>query len=147
MSRTCTVCASPSRKEIDLALLLHSAGYRDIARRYHLDKSALMRHQRAHLKMSLELSKGLGAMLSGDNLLARLGEWHEKMQDQYGRADAAGNVLAAVATARAGIAAIESFSKIGIMADLQRRLEILENARDQDQGQDEEETAYDASAR
>jgi hypothetical protein len=117
--------------------MLHTAGYRDLARRYGLDKSSLMRHQRAHLTMSWELSKELNAMLSGDNLLEKLGQWHERMEQQYTNADAAGNIGAAVATARTGIAAIESFAHIGVLSDVERRLAALENGGNDDSDDNE----------
>jgi hypothetical protein len=65
-------------------------------------------------------------MLSAENLLEKLGEWHERMEQQYANADAAGNVVATVATARTGIQAIESFSRIGVMSDIEKRLAALE---------------------
>ena len=59
-------------------------------------------------------------MLSAQNLLEKLGQWHERMEEQYAHADAAGNVMAAVATARTGISAFESFAKRTIDIDDQR---------------------------
>lgn len=125
MSRLCTVCNHPQRQEIDLALFKHATGYRDIARRYGLDKSSLLRHERNHLNLTWELSKGIQAMLSGDNLLEMLGKWHERMEQQYQNADASANIMAAVATARTGISAIESFARITVETTLQREVDEL----------------------
>lgn len=126
MSRICLACAHPQRNAIDLALLLHKQSYRRIAAHYGLTEACLRRHQANHLAMSWELSKGLQAVLSANNLLAKLGEWHEKMEHQYTKADAANEIMAAVATARVGINAIESFAKITLDADLAKRLDALE---------------------
>jgi hypothetical protein len=71
-------------------------------------------------------------MLSGENLLEKLGQWHERMEQQYANADAAGNVMGTVATARTGIAAIESFAHIGVLSDVERRLAALENGDSDD---------------
>jgi hypothetical protein len=49
MTRTCTVCAHPERREIDKALVSASDPYRDIAGRYGLTRSSLMRHKADHL--------------------------------------------------------------------------------------------------
>lgn len=79
-------------------------------------------------------------MLSSNNLLDRLSEWHEKILDQYGHANAQGNIGAAVSTARAGIAAIESFSHLTersevaqALADIQRELEEVRERLDREQ--------------
>lgn len=54
MGRTCTVCFHPQRAEIDLALLMHSASYRVIARRFGLVMHSLQRHEENHLRTSLQ---------------------------------------------------------------------------------------------
>jgi hypothetical protein len=104
MGRHCTICHHPHRDDIDLALMLHEGTYRRIAARYGVAETSLRRHEHDHLGMSLKLSKGRDAMLSAEKLLDKLGEWHERMEQQYAKADAAGSVLGAVATARAAIA-------------------------------------------
>jgi hypothetical protein len=123
----CTICAHLQRSDIDLALTLHRASYRAIAHHYGVTKPAIQRHERAHLATSLKQSQELQAMLSNDNLLAKLGEWHDRMEEQYKAATAAGEIMPAVATARVGIQAIESFSRIGQMSDLEARIKALED--------------------
>jgi hypothetical protein len=134
MGRLCTVCTHPKRKEIDLALLYHSTSYRVIAREFGVGEDSLQRHERAHLALTWEISKGLHAMLSGNNLMEKLGEWHERMEAQYTKADAAGEIMAAVATARTGIQAIESFAKIGPMSELEARVQAIEQEREKGSG-------------
>ena len=71
-------------------------------------------------------------MLQADNLLESLGKWHARMEQQYEKADKADNIMATVATARTGIAAIESFAKIGPMAEIEARLAALEHPESAD---------------
>lgn len=123
---TCRTCAHPQRQEIDRALLLHIASYRKMAARYGLSDKGLRDHEQNHLGLSWELSKELQAMLSAQNLLAKLGEWHQRMEDQYANADATGEIQAAVATARVGIQAIESFARITQDAEIERKLNEIE---------------------
>jgi hypothetical protein len=136
MSRLCSVCQHPQREAIDLALALHDGGYRDIARRFHSSRSSLCRHERKCLRSSWGEARKVNAMLRADTLLEELGAWHARMLDQYDHADAAGNITAAVATAKVGIQAIESFSRIGVMSELEKRLAQLEQGKD---GEVEEE--------
>jgi len=49
VSRTCTVCAHPERAVIDRALVADRDPYRDLAGRYGLTRSAIMRHKADHL--------------------------------------------------------------------------------------------------
>jgi hypothetical protein len=118
MTRLCTVCAHPKRQEIDVALMLHSAPYRVLAGRYGLRMSSLQRHEQSHLRSTLQHSQELQAMLSATNLREELGKWHKRMKRQYRNADAQGDVMATVATARVGIAAIESFHRIMTEGDV-----------------------------
>jgi hypothetical protein len=48
MPRTCTICSSPERPAIEAALVT-GTGYRDIAGRYGLSKSAVERHRADHI--------------------------------------------------------------------------------------------------
>jgi hypothetical protein len=126
MSRLCEACRHSQRQEIDVALLLHTASYDRIAARFGLSFSGVRRHERHCLGRSYALAEELKAMLSAENLLDQLGKWHERMEEQYQNADATGNISAAVATARTGIAAIESFAKLGPMVEFEQRLAALE---------------------
>ena len=99
MARICTVCSHAERQQIDLALLQHRTGYRDIARRFGLDFRAVYRHEGNCLHSNFRLSEGLTAMLSADNLLAKLGEWHERMEQQYHKADVADEIANAATVA------------------------------------------------
>lgn len=52
MGRTCTICTSDRRSEIDAALV-SGTSYRSVAARYGVATSALGRHRRAHLSAAL----------------------------------------------------------------------------------------------
>lgn len=49
MTRRCTVCAHPERREIDKALVAAQLPYRNIAERYAVSPQALLRHKADHL--------------------------------------------------------------------------------------------------
>ena len=134
MPRLCTVCSHPQRQEIDQALMEHSVGYRGVAKRFGVHPASVYRHQYDHLRGMVQQSEELRRMLATDNLTDNLAKWHRRMERQYRKADAAGNVLSAVATARTGIAAIEAFSRIGALGDLEQRVQALE-AADQPEGE------------
>jgi AraC-like DNA-binding protein len=126
MSRLCEACQHPDREQVDLALLTHGASYETIAAHFGLSYSGVRRHQRTCLGLTLQQSKEIQAMLSANNLLAKLGEWHQRMEAQYANADAAGEIQAAVSTARVGIQAIESFHRITADQVIERKLDEIE---------------------
>ena len=53
MGRTCTICRSEHRAQIDAALI-QGAGYREIAENYGLSLSATARHKTEHLPAQLQ---------------------------------------------------------------------------------------------
>lgn len=136
MGRPCTVCSHPQRQQIDAALLEHAAGYRILASRFGVSKPSLQRHVETHLRGMIQQSEELRRMLATDNLTDNLAKWHRRMERQYRKADAAGNVPNTVATARAGIAAIEAFSRIGALGELEQRVATLEAGKAEDNPDD-----------
>jgi hypothetical protein len=118
--------------QIDEQLLTHAASYRAIARQYQLTHRSLQRHEQTHLHSSLKLVQARGIMLSADTMTEKLAEWHHRMEEQYSKADTTNNILAAVATARTGIAAIDSFAKLTVLSDLEQRLQALEADKETD---------------
>lgn len=91
MPRNCQVCASPDRYDVDTALLAHDSGYRQIAVRFGLHESAVYRHQREHLQLTLTESKELGRMLSAENLVARLSDLEARTQRALDYAERTGD--------------------------------------------------------
>ena len=50
MPRTCSICRSPRRHEIE-ADLQAGLSYRDVARRYNISKDAASRHRASHVSL------------------------------------------------------------------------------------------------
>jgi hypothetical protein len=130
MGRLCTAWQHPQRDAINAALLEHTTGYRHIAARFGLAWSSLRRHEQTHLRATLQHSKELAMSLSADNLLAEVGKWHERMEAQYAKADAANEIATTATVARVGLAAIDLFAKLGPLAELEERLQRLEERSD-----------------
>ncbi len=63
MARRCTICDHPEQAAIDRALVQPGAGYRTVARRFGISKSALFRHRKNHLPALV--ARGLHAMSRG----------------------------------------------------------------------------------
>jgi hypothetical protein len=147
MGRLCSVCTHPERQGIDLALLQHAVGYRSIAQRFGVTQFALMRHEHGHLAHSIHDSKELGEMLSAANLTTKVGEWHQRMEDQYARADGARDVRGAALVARTGLAAIDAFARLGPLSEMEERLAALEEGQSKDvpQGKEARDDGHAAS--
>jgi hypothetical protein len=129
MSRTCTICFHREHAAIDAALVCHAASYRSIAKRFSVGHLALMRHEKQHLAHTIGDSQELASMLSAANLTAKVSEWHDRMEQQYSRADTARDVRGAALVARTGLAAIDSFARLGMLSDLGARLAALEQEK------------------
>jgi hypothetical protein len=71
MSRTCTICTHDERHAINVALVQRDS-YRDIARHYAVDKSALSRHAKEHLPELLVKAKNAVEVAEADDLLSRV---------------------------------------------------------------------------
>ena len=128
MGRLCSACHHPQRQAIDAVLLEHVDGYRRIAARFGLAWSSLRRHEQTHLRATIQQSKELAMSLSADNLLAEVGKWHERMEAQYAKADAANEIATAATVALVGLAAIEPFDKLGPLSDFEKRLAAIEGS-------------------
>jgi transposase-like protein len=133
MPRLCSICAHPQRTAIDAALLRHAASYRGIASQFHVDDESLRRHEHRHLRLSWQLSKELGAMLSADNLLTELAKLLDETWAILTDAKRQGDVGHALAAIREGRGNVEAYAKLGALGDLEARLRALEAANDQQQ--------------
>jgi hypothetical protein len=103
----CRCCSHPDRMALDLALVL-GASQRVVARRFRVTQTSVYRHANQHIAETIAASKELTAMLNAENLCDQLSTWHRRMEEQYRKADAAGNFNAVIGIARTGIAAIDS---------------------------------------
>jgi hypothetical protein len=112
VGRLCTICTHVERRAIDAALVVHQAGYRNIAKRYGVDYQAVYWHERNCLHRTFSQSKELQMRLSADHLCEELDRWHERLNEAYvwaRRDQSPAKVAALVREARADI---ESFYKL-----------------------------------
>jgi molybdenum cofactor biosynthesis enzyme MoaA len=113
------VCQHPDRTMIDLALLLHVASYRGIARHFGLlGNEGLRRHERNHLPSTFRQSQELQAMLSAEYLVEDIDKWRRRTVRQYRKADAANDVTAANAVIRTANAADISLLRLLVLGKL-----------------------------
>lgn len=71
MARTCTVCSSPRKKEIDQALLAGES-FRHIAARYDTSTGALQRHKADHLPAKVVKSAAGKALMESESLAEQI---------------------------------------------------------------------------
>jgi hypothetical protein len=71
MPRTCLVCCSPKRPEIDAALL-SGTSYRSIAQHFHAPPASVFRHKQDHLPVQLMKAKNVAEILDADRLVEHL---------------------------------------------------------------------------
>jgi hypothetical protein len=71
MSRTCSVCAHPSRGPIDTSIVTH-VPYRDIAKRHGLTPSGVWRHAQSHLRETLVRATEAAEVTHADTLLDKV---------------------------------------------------------------------------
>lgn len=79
MARTCSVCAHPARQAIDRALVSVSDPYRDIAGRYGLTRSALLRHKADHLLAEIVAAWQQERAANGRELAGELRGWMDAL--------------------------------------------------------------------
>jgi cytochrome c556 len=88
--RSCTVCQSNEREQID-RMLVDNAPYRAVARQFKLSKDAIRRHKESHLPMVLMRSKEAQELSHGDTLWQQMTQLNAKTQKILARAERAGN--------------------------------------------------------
>lgn len=79
MPRVCTVCAHPARLAIDRALVASSDPYRDIAGRYGLTRSALVRHKADHVTAAIIEAWQRERAENGAELASELRGWMDRL--------------------------------------------------------------------
>lgn len=75
MTRTCTVCASPDRAEIDKALIAATVPYRHIAARWKVTTQALLRHKADHVTADILAAWQRERADNGAELASELRGW------------------------------------------------------------------------
>ena len=77
MARVCQVCTHESVQDINLDLIRRKP-YRDIARRYGVNKDAVMNHNREHLPKLLTMAVEAEQAANADSLLDRIEDLHAR---------------------------------------------------------------------
>jgi hypothetical protein len=108
MPRTCSLCKSQRRSEIE-AELIRGEAYRGIAKQYGCSPSAVFRHKNGHLPEKLTLAKRHQETLSAEGLLAEMAELNSRLRNGLDQAERAGNMAAFVAFAREHRQCLESY--------------------------------------
>lgn len=72
MPRTCTVCKHPDIETINKELIICNDSYRNIAKRYGISATSLIRHKQTHIPEALSRAKDVKDHVHGDSLLNRI---------------------------------------------------------------------------
>jgi hypothetical protein len=87
MPRTCTVCKHSDREAIDRALLAKE-GYRNIAERFGISTTALVRHRQEHLMPELVKAHDVAEVGRAESLLDDIRRTELRLEDLYKAATA-----------------------------------------------------------
>ena len=96
MPRTCTVCTHAEREAIDQALLGGEA-FRNIAKRFATSPSAMFRHKREHIPLSLAKANEARESAHGDSLLDQVQDLQSRTMAILDQAEEAGDLRTALA--------------------------------------------------
>ncbi len=97
MARACTVCTSPSRSEIDAAIVEGRVPKSGLARKHGLSVDALERHAKSHLPIALLKAADAEEATSAGNLLERVRAAEVHARSLARQAQEEGDLRAAVA--------------------------------------------------
>ncbi|MHB0874510.1 MAG: hypothetical protein ACYC5O_00555 [Anaerolineae bacterium] len=114
MPRQCTVCALAiaDRAGVDGALLTGTS-YRDIARQWRVSKDAVARHHAGgHVAAAMAKAQDAAAVARGDDLLAQVRDLQGKALGILAKAEAAGDLRAALAAIREARGNLELLAKL-----------------------------------
>lgn len=134
MPRLCSVCAHPARTQIDEDLLAHQVSYRVIAHRYGVHWDALQRHEHTHLGQSFRQSQEAQALMQTERLISRLMDLEAAVDRVLERSEQLGDDRLALLAVKEGRANVDVLARIGVMADLERRVTLLEQPTASDGG-------------
>jgi hypothetical protein len=126
MSLKCSICSNAQVAAINLDILKGQLSLRGVARQYGVGDDSLLRHAHNCLAQTIRQSKELSTMLQASNLCEQLSIWHDRMDEQYAKADAAGNFNAVIGIARTAVSTIDAYAKIRVTSELEQRVNDLE---------------------
>jgi len=110
MPRTCTVCKSPCREEVDRALLAGTP-HQDIARHTSLSRWAIRRHER-HLPALLARSNKAAEVARADDLVSQLQKLTQDARRIQEKAERSHNFAAALGAIRELVRIVELLAKL-----------------------------------
>lgn len=126
MARHCSICGTPHQAAIDAALIDPHCSFRAIASQFGVTTMSLQRHRNHHLVEAVRQNQELYAMLTATNLLNKLASLDETTMELLAEARQAGDLRTALTAIRESRGNIESYSRIGVLVEVEERLAALE---------------------
>ena len=111
MPRKCSVCLSRNVIEINTALV-SSVSFREISRRFGVDKSALSRHKQNHLPALLDKAENAGEVMRANNLIKEIERLRFKAERIAKKAEEKGDYRTALAGIRELTRIVELLAKM-----------------------------------
>lgn len=111
MPRTCTICLHPEREAINQALV-GPEGYRAVAQRFAASPDAMYRHKADHLPIALVKATEAAQIADADTLAAKLRMLTIDAQRIRDKAEAAGDLRAAIVGNRELVRIVELMAKL-----------------------------------
>lgn len=112
MPRRCTVCAHPERATIDRTLAAGNVPFRRLASLYGVHEAAIRRHAEDHLPAAMAEAAQAELVAHGTALLAQVTSLHRRALGLLQRAEAAGDLRAAMAGIREARGCIELLARL-----------------------------------
>jgi DNA-binding transcriptional ArsR family regulator len=112
MPRVCTVCSHPQRPEIDRALVAGELSFRNIAERFGTSPTALTRHKKEHVPVSLAKAQEAAATADADDLLQQIKDLRNRALAILGKAEQSGDYRTALMGIREARACVETLMEV-----------------------------------
>ena len=112
LGRQCSICTHSARAEIDEALAVGAASYRDVSRRWEISLAAVGRHAARHLPLHLARAEDAAEVAAADALLERLVDAEMRLTKLFHDAADAANVRHACAAVREIVRVSELMARI-----------------------------------
>jgi hypothetical protein len=122
--RRCTICTHDDRPTIDQMLVNHRP-FRDIAGRFALTRSSVMRHHDDHLPETLTKAKAAEETARADDLLEQVRALRTKSLSLLLAAEKAGDIRTALAGIREARACLELLAEMSQAIDRRPTLNLL----------------------
>jgi len=111
MPRSCSTCQHPERKVIDRALVVGESN-RSVASKFDLSEAAIRRHRTNHLPATLAQARTAEEIAQADDLLEQVRALQAQALAILARAEAAGDLRAALGAIREARSNAELLAKV-----------------------------------